>query len=528
MELAGQDDRSIGLRQYLDVIRRQRLVVVAIFGISIGAAAVFSAAQTPVYRAETKIVVGQGNSLFQPTFANAVQPFTATMSDLVTSNVVASRVIHQLGLNESPEQLLQKVSVSINPQTAVLGISVDDHSAQQARRIADALGVTFSQLVKQRFGNRPVKIGPSGSLLDAPLTATIWDPAHVDPNKVAPKPKRNIAIAAALGLVLALLGAFLREHFDRRLRTREEVEDALGVPVIGQIPFEGVTAGRQRHPFGAPSDAPSRFERIPSPPTSESSEAFRALRANLNYLSVERPLRTILVTSASPQQGKTTVTANLAVAIARSGATTIAVEADLRRPRLEQAFHVRSDTPGLTSVLVGSARADAALLDASAGDLADVQGAERVMLLSSGPLPPNPSELLSSPQMRKLLDDLISRFDYVLIDSPPLLAVADTLELARIVDGVILVARKDRTNRDEAAEVRSLVERLDINLVGVVFTGVPAFGSYGGYGYTAQKKTDGQAATIDKLRSAARRSSRIAKQLPKRPKTTRQRKTAKR
>jgi tyrosine-protein kinase len=330
----------------------------------------------------------------------------------------------------------------------------------------------FAQLVKDRFGRGVAATATSPA--SPPLTVTIFDPAHVLPDKVSPKPVRNILIAGILGLVLGLLAAFLRDHFDRGLRTREMVERAFGVPVIGQIPFAKLKKKDRRVVFW------QGFGEV--------AESFRALRANLQYLAVKRPLRTILITSASPQQGKTTVAANLALAIARSGATTIVLEGDLRRPRLDDAFDTSPHGPGLTSVLVGALEPDEVIVDVSmpvvplpeGGTGGERQG--RLSFLPSGPQPPNPSELLSSLQMTKLLDRLALSYDYVVIDSPPVLLVADALELARMVDGVIIVVRRNSASTDEARELRALVERLGINLLGVVFTDVaPAGLYYGGY-----------------------------------------------
>lgn len=460
------EQQGIGLRHYLDVVRRRKWIALAVTATAIGAAALFSFLQDPTYRASTKIVVGQGNSLFPPGEASAVQPFTATMGDLVRSNVVARTVIDSLGLTrESPESLLSRVAVSINPETAVVKVSVEDGDKQRAVAIAQGIGLVFSQLVKDRFGTPPATADRGVAQL--PLTATIFDPAHAEPQPVSPRPKRNMAIAGVLGLLLGVLAGFLREHFDRMLRTRESIEQGFGVPVIGQIPFERKGKDNQRTVFW------DGF--------GETVEAFRALRANLQYLAVKRPLQTILVTSASPNQGKTTVAANLAVAIARSGATTVVLEGDLRRPRLDETFGAVGGGAGLTSVLVGAADLEDAIVDISVPEAADGAGqlAGHVALIPSGPLPPNPSELLSSFQMRDLLEQLSRTYDHVLIDSPPLLLVADALELARMVDGVVLVARRNRVSSEDARELRALVERLDIHLTGVVFTDVTPAGSYG-------------------------------------------------
>jgi capsular exopolysaccharide synthesis family protein len=219
-------------------------------------------------------------------------------------------------------------------------------------------------------------------------------------------------------------------------------------------------------------------------------EAFRGLRANLQYLAVRRPLRTILITSAAAGQGKTTVTANLAIAIARSGATTVAIEGDLRRPQLVEALGVSKERPGLTNMLVGAEDLENVLLyiPLTTGENGSGRAGE-VAFVSSGPLPPNPSELLSSLQMTELLERLVSTFDHVLIDSPPLLLVADALELARMVDGVVLAVRANSASADEAREVRALVERLGIHLVGVVLTDVERPATYYGYGDAPARET---------------------------------------
>jgi capsular exopolysaccharide synthesis family protein len=217
-------------------------------------------------------------------------------------------------------------------------------------------------------------------------------------------------------------------------------------------------------------------------------EAFRALRANLQYLGVAHPLRTILVTSASPKQGKTTITAHLAVAIASSGASVVAVEGDLRRPELANSLGVHGSS-GLTNVLVGSADLQRSLVDVPLD--VDPRSSGIVSLLPSGPLPPNPSELLGSLQMRELLDRLTGLYDYALIDSPPLLLVADTLDLARMVDGVVFVARRNQVTSDEAREVRATVDRLGLKLLGVVMTDAEPLAPYYG-GYEAAQQPEAQ------------------------------------
>lgn len=447
------DTTNLGLGHYLGVVYRRKWTILVVFVATSGTAALLSRAQEPTYRAETKIVIGQGRGLFSPTLANAFQPFSATMSDLLESHIVARRVIESLGLDKSEESLLAKMDIAIRPESSTLTVSVVDEDPELARRIAQSLGVVFSDLVEERFGGTEQQTPQQQQDPLPPLTASVWDPAHIDPAQVSPKPVRTTAIAAALGLLLGLLLGFVRDHFDRSLRTREDVEAGFGVPLIGQIP----------------RPAPRRKREIIAPDATGSAEAYRKLRANLQYLAVDRPIQTLLVTSSAPGDGKTTLAANLAVAIAESGAATLLVEADLRRPRLQDAFG-GAGGPGLTSLLMSRSLVPKAIRDVSMVVARNGRGsgATRLSFLPSGPLPPNPAELLASEKMLELLNRLRQKFDYIILDSPPVLVVADALEVARHTDGMLVVSRANRTTFEEAREVRVLVERLQIPMLGVV------------------------------------------------------------
>ncbi len=459
-DLRETEGTGIGLRQYLEVVRRRKLIVIMAVAISLGAASALTLATTSLYQAQTTIVVGQGHGLVSPANANAIQPFSATMTELIKSTVVARDVIRDLHLPMTPEQLLGGISVSFNPESAALNVSVVNHLPERARAIAASLGANFSSLVAQKLGKGIP--ATAGNPATPPLTASVWDPAHLIPGKVEPKPTRNLLVAGVLGLVLGLLAAFLREYFDRTLRTVDEIERAFGVPVIGQIPTVK-SANRDR-------------SEILWDENGDFAESFRGLRANLQYLAVQWPLRTILVTSPAANQGKTTVSASLATAVAQAGQSVVLIEADLRRPRLAETFGLPRMRPGLTSVLVGHSqlgRATAEIkLPASRGQ---AKGGHEwsITVLPSGPLPPNPSELVGSPRMRRLVDGLADLYDTVILDSPPLLPVADSLALAKLVDGVIIVVRAKHATRDDAQAVRSLADRLGIHLVGVVVTDVP-------------------------------------------------------
>jgi tyrosine-protein kinase len=453
-DLRDTEGAGVGLRQYLEVVRRRKLIVISMLALSLGAASALTLATTSLYQAQTTIVVGQGTCIVQPQNSSAIQPFSQTATELIQSTIVAREVIRDLKLDMTPQQLLSGVSVSFNSESAAVKASVVNHDPRLAQAIASRLGVNFARLVTQRLGK--------GTASTPPLRACVWDPAHVLPGRVQPKPKQNLLVAGVLGLILGLLAAFLRDYFDRTLRSVEEIERAFGVPVIGQIPT--VKPGNR-----------GERSRILWEENGDFAESFRGLRANLEYLAVQWPLKTILVSSPAANQGKTTVCANLATAIAQSAKSVVLIEADLRRPRLGETFGLPRLRPGLTSVLVGHSQLGKATTEIA---LPPSPGQSRghqfsITVLPSGPLPPNPSELVGSPRMRRLVDGLADLYDTVILDSPPLLPVADSLALAKLVDGVIIVVRAKNATRDDARAVRSLADRLGIHVIGVVVTDVP-------------------------------------------------------
>ncbi len=440
---------GVGLSHYAEVIRRRRWIILPIVAAAIVVAVLFSALQKPVYSAQAKIVIGQGDRLFQAQNGNVIQPFTATMADLIKSDIVARRVISTLGLHSTPSSLLSNVAVSTNPQTAVLQLTVHDNNPQQARRIAEQFGATFVSLVQDRFGKRGS--GASGTL---PITASVFDPAHVVPGAVSPKPVRNVAIAAGLGIVLGLVAAFLVEQLDGTLRTQEDIEARLGMPVVGRVPVQRLDLL---------TDTADVWDgRV------DDVEAYRKLRAILYSLTHQPRLRTLLVTSASEGHGKEAVTANLARAIANTGTRALLIEGDLRRRVLDVALDRR--LPGLTNVLAGDASLEQAVRPIVVPPVEVGAAAMQFDFLPSGSTTPNPAELSAGASMAELLRTAADRYDYVLIDAAPLLGFADALQLAHIVDGVVLVVEKDHLRAQEAKELRSVLERLDAHSIGVVVT----------------------------------------------------------
>ena len=309
------------------------------------------------------------------------------------------------------------------------------------------------------------------SILVAELQAadlvSIVEPARVPRNPVRPRTLMNTLLATVVGGMVAVGGVFLREYLDTSVRNPDEVETLSQAPVLGRIWYEEKIAkanGAGEHGI------------VVHHPLSLTAEAYRLLRTNLQFSSVDSPLEVILVTSPGPSEGKSTVVYNLGLALAASGKQVILIDADMRRPQLCKYAGTKRE-PGLSEALV----AHDTHLDSYLERLQDVEDA---WILPPGKMPPNPTELLGSKRMAEMLDNLRDRGEdvIVIIDSPPVLAAADAPVLAALVDGVLLILESGQTNRQMLAQAVEQIERSGTRLLGSVLNKVPMNGR-GGYYY---------------------------------------------
>jgi receptor protein-tyrosine kinase len=299
---------------------------------------------------------------------------------------------------------------------------------------------------------------------------------------------------ALVGLLVGLGLIFLSERLDRRIREAPELERAYGVPLLGAVP--------ESHAYEVAGVEPM--------PGSE-AEAFALLRARLRYFNVDREVRTLLMSSAMPGEGKTTVALNLAIAEAVAAhSNVILLEADLRRPNLAKRLRIPT-TPGLAEIVSHNATLEAALQEVTIPRHFDENGASpKFHIITAGAVPPNPAELVESRAMVELLSTLAERFDLVVIDSPPTSVVSDAIPLMRLVSGVVVVSRVDTTTRDGARQLREQLIKLRASTLGVVANAMPVGrrGYYGyGYGYSDYRSgyyLDGQTEQSEIVTSKAR------------------------
>lgn len=294
----------------------------------------------------------------------------------------------------------------------------------------------------------------------------VIDRAEVPALPVGPRRLMNIVFGALLGLCFGVGIALFLEYLDTSIKTTYEVEKILALPVLGSIPaidLENVST-RTGQAKGDANGVTAIAERLISHhlPRSPISEAYRMLRTNLQFLNPDRPIRSILVTSAGPSEGKTTTAANLAITMAQVGARTLLVDGDLRRPMVAGVFGIDGQ-PGLTELLIRE------------GDLKKVarpSGIENLLIVPAGTLPPNPSELLGSQKMKAVIEAMKGCCDLVIFDCPPVITVTDAAVLAAEADIVLLVVQSGKTDREMAKRAKVLLNNVKANIAGVVLNNI--------------------------------------------------------
>ncbi|MEU0412067.1 polysaccharide biosynthesis tyrosine autokinase [Streptomyces griseorubiginosus] len=451
------------LRGYLKVLARRWPTVLVCLLLGIGAGETVTAVTTPVYEARTQLFVATGTGA-DTAELNQGQSFSQarvqSYAAIVATRQVTQPVVRELGLTYTPDQLASRISAEAPLNTVLINITVRDTVPARAARIADAVAERFITVVEKLETPKQVPVsGPADAAPPAvsPVSLGVTQQASIPKEPVSPKRLLDLAAGVFGGVLLAAALVALREALDTTVKTSEALGELTSLPVLGHIPYDRSSA-RQRIAMDSAS-------------TSVRAEAFRKLRANLQFAQVDDRPRVIVVTSSVPGEGKTTTAVNLALSLADAGLRTCLIDADLRRPSVAGTFGLVQDA-GLTTVLIGQARAE---------DVTQQAGG-RLTVLTSGAVPPNPTELLASERMREVLGELAGTFDVVVVDSAPLLPVADTIGLAPLVDGVLFVVRASKTGRDQVRGAAESLSRTGVRILGTVFS-MAATSKGKGYGY---------------------------------------------
>ncbi|VXC54742.1 polysaccharide biosynthesis tyrosine autokinase [Arthrobacter sp. 8AJ] len=475
--------QGLDLADYLSVLRVYWKAILAFTLLATLAAAGWTVLQPKIYSSDSSgIVVTPGSDNVSLALAgdSLAKAKVKNYESLTKSRLVADRVIQALDLKTTADALLGSISVKVPLDTAEIRVTAQSKDPATAQRVADAWVNGLAAQV-EAIETAPPTEAASGAAttpeaVAAGSTATAvrvlpLGKAVLPTSPTSPNTKLNLALGALVGLALGVAYALVRRHLDRRIRKAADIERKFGVPVIGTLPVDHRLDGKstivdagtaaQLHDAGGAM-----------------AEALRELRTNLSFLDVDQPPRIIVVTSSLQAEGKSTVTANLAVTMAAAGENVVVVDGDLRRPTLVDVFNLVPGA-GVTDVLTGAAELP---------DVLQPWGAlPNLSVLGSGRIPPNPSELLGSRAMKNMLNAL-AKDAVVLIDAPPLLPVTDAAVLSRAADGAILVIRTGRTTQEQLDQSLGNLEKVKGRVLGAVLNYVPTKGTdaYSYYGtYTS-------------------------------------------
>ena len=521
----------MGLRDQLRILRASGRIVLASLGLTVAIAIVLSFALPKTWESANKLIVGNAIGANTPDY-NAqllAQQLSQSYALVATTGPVLQHVIDQLGLGVTVVDLEKLVTADAPRNLNVVEIRASWSDPKTAADIANAVSdelvrvvlaaggrsseiLTFVDLelrtTQDQINEIRAQIDTLGavknptvaqqaqiSLLQTQLVQanatyasllayasgtaanklTVIEPAVPADEPASPRPLVNLLAAVVVGLLAGIGLAFVREQLDDSLKTPEQVSSVLGLPTLASIAkMEGLS---ERDPIYRLTVAVF--------PRSSAAESFRMLRTNLEFASVDHPVKLIAVTSAMPGEGKTLVAANLAVAFAQAGYETILVDADLRKPETHKLFGL-SNLNGLTNLL-------------RAAD-SNVEGAlqptiePKLRLLASGPLPPNPAELLGSKAMARVIDQLRPAAEMIVFDTAPLQAVTDAAVLGASLDGTVLVAHAGRTGRVAAKSALDALRRVDAHVLGVTLN-LAGKQSIDAYGYYGSRGAEGKAET---------------------------------
>ena len=469
------------IRAYLRIVCRNiKWILLGTFACI--AIAIFIAIYTPpLYESSTIVLVSER----QPTEKAELnygsyegllmsERLAKTYSEMMLTQAIAAKVVKRLGLKVTPTELTSRIAAEPVQDTNLIKLTATDKDPLRAQRIAGMTVKVFSEELSG-FKSMNDTESPSGSHL---IKVNVVEPATLPTKPVRPKPLLNVLLATLVGAIASSGVAVTAEYLDVSIKSSEDLERAIDVPVLGSIPRSSTGKGLE----------------VISQSSSMAAEAYRSLRTNLQYFNFDGTLRVIAIASAVSGEGKTTVACNLAAVMAESGKRVMLLSCDLRRPRVHELFRIPNDV-GLSHVLIGLADLDDVLVTPNeVGRFND-----RLKIVTSGPIPPNPVELLSSRRMAGALKRAKEIADAVILDCPPVIPVTDAAVLAPLVDGFLLVAQAGKTDRNSIVRALDALGKVSARVLGSVLNCSRPAASYGySYGYSEEPRLGQKQAETEK------------------------------
>lgn len=468
---------ALELTDYLTILRKRWVGIAMITLAVLAVAAIVTLITTPLYSATARMFfsVQTGDSISDLNQgSNFAERQMSSYAEVATSPLVLEPVVDELGLSDTPQALANSLMVSVPSNTVTLSIEATHEDPVIAADIANAVAAQLAVTVGD--------LSPAQADGTEAVRATILTPATSPSQPSSPNIPVNLALGVLVGLALGVGFAVLREVTDTKIRGERDIAQLTDTAVIGHVVFDKATP---THPVYMEHD-----------PSGTLAEAIRRLRTNLQFVDLAGKPKSIVMTSSVAGEGKSTTAINLAVALAQAGSRVVLIDADLRRPSVAEYLGLEGSV-GLTTVLIGRAEIE---------DVIQPYRDLPLEILTSGQLPPNPSELLGSRAMAALLEQLTQSHDYVILDCPPLLPVTDAAVLSKLAGGALVVAGADRIHKAQLTEALGNLEQVEARVLGIVLNKVERTDP-SGYYYTYESyRTTEQVQERERDREQERRS----------------------
>jgi len=516
---SSSNETEIDIKEYLQILWKGKWIIIICFLVSIivGIGITSVSNTSPLYRATAKVLIAERNlpsAIFgqnELEYSSVSKTNFDTQVEILKSRQFKEEVIKLLSLRMTPSQLGGKMTITSIPGTNIISVSVYDSNPEQAAKIANALTdiyinwgeESYKDNLREILGEIEVTLEEARKKLDetsarisvleeneaavseslkmaltidsnlylmlsekyenlkieeamGKTTAEVIETAVIPGYSSQVSRYRTIGIAMLAGLLIGCIIVLLRNFFDNRIKTAEDIKKYLNLEVISHIEYNKAN-GKSRNELIILKD-----------PKSITSETIKELRTTLGYFNVDKKIKKICITSSQLQEGKSFISANLAAAFAQSGIKTALLDCDFRRPNIHKYFKGNNES-GITSVIAGYSELEDEIRDT------DV---DRLQYMASGPVPPNPIELLQSKKMSSLIEDMSKNTDFIIIDTPPIINVADWMVIGKEVDAIILVAKAGALTKFVASEVNEKIKVVRDKMLGVVLNGVIRRGRY--------------------------------------------------
>lgn len=436
-------EEIINLRQCFQIIKKNISLIIIITCITMFTSAGLSFfVIDPVYEANTTLIVNKVKEVNTQDITNddvlANQKLALTYGEIIKSRTVLDKVINNLNIDTDVKKLSNDIRVTTLTDTQIINVSVREDNPKLANNIANEIASVFTSELSRIMKTDNVEIIDKSVIPDKP----------VKPNKIM-----NTIIGAIIGLILGLIVTFIREYVDTKIKSSKDIEEKLSLQIIGTIPNKNNLDSKNMK--------------------SILDENYKNIRTNIEFSNVDKNIKSIVVTSSQIDEGKTTIVSSLASSFAQLDKKILIIDCDFRNPSIHRVFNI-SNKQGIADVLLNKVNLKDCVHEISS---------ENLNVLTCGSIPSNPSELLSSQKMKKLLEELKNEYDYIFIDSPPIGRVTDAGVISNYVDSTIIVIAENEVDIDDVKVAKKKLQQVNAKILGSIFNKSSLYKSEYYYGY---------------------------------------------